>query len=178
MAAQQVVAPECSKSLAQLMALAAGCCCRIPSQQAVEFAEVGMVAVAVLVVQVVVGLGQMVDSLDTAHLGTGDLLVVGSSAQLVLRMVGTADHHTCHICRSLVVEDRVAQDLVVGLPLVVVVVPICRLVGTLAGSILHMGLQDLVDLGTLLAVVVEGSHAPGLVATTLAVAVVKGGRPR
>ena len=115
------------------MVLVAGCCCRNPSQQVVAFAAVGMVAAAVLVVQVVVGLGQTVGSLDTAHLETGDLLVVGSLVQLVLRMVGTVDRHKCHICRSLVVEDRVAQDLVVGLPLVVVV-PICRLVGTLAGS--------------------------------------------
>lgn len=41
-----------------------------------------------------------------------------------------------------------------------------------------MGLQDLVDLGSLLAVVVEGSHAPGLVATTLAAAVVEGEWPK
>lgn len=177
MAAQQVVAPECSKSLAQLMVLPARCCCRSPSQQAVAFAAMGMVAVAVLVVQVVVVLGQTVDSLDTAHSETGDLLVVESLAQLVLRMVETVDRRTCHIRQSLVVEDRVAQDLVVGLPLVVVV-PICRLVGTLAGSILHMGLQDPVDLGSLLAAVVEGTHARELVATTLAAAVVEGGRPR
>lgn len=178
MAVQQVVAPECSKSLAQPMVLAAGCCYRSPSQQAVAFAAVGMVAVAVLAARVVVGLGQTVGSLDTAHLGTGDLLAARNLDRLVLRMVGIGDRRTCHICRSLVVEDRVAQDLVVGLPLVVVV-PICHLVGTLADSILHMGLQDLVGLESLLAVVVvEGSHAPELVATTLAAVVVEGGRPR
>ena len=136
-------------------------------------------AVAVLevlevqVVQVVVGLGQTVGNLDTAHLGTGDRLAAGNLDQLVLRMVGIGDRRTCHICQSLVVED-----LVVDLPLAVV--PICRLVDTLADSILHMGLRDLVVLGSLLAVmvVVEGSHAPQLVATTLAAAVVEGGRPR
>ena len=43
-----------------------------------------------------------------------------------------------------------------------------------------MDLRDLVVLGSLLAVlvVVEGSHAPQLVATTLVAAVVEGGRPR
>lgn len=61
----------------------------------------------------------MEDSLDMAHAGTGDLLVVVESLDRPeLRMVDIVVRRTCHI-RQMVVVEVLVSDHVAGHPLVV-----------------------------------------------------------